>query len=58
MARKWTTVQHDINVTCQECGAELSADADGDTLNVEPCEKCLDAAREEAAKEARDEATP
>jgi len=32
----------EINAVCDKCGKDLKAEFVRDTLNVEPCEKCLE----------------
>ena len=47
------TIKHDMTVRCETCNAELPADFDTrhDTLTVTPCERCLEAARDEVREE-------
>ena len=45
-------IEANIDVRCAVCGADLDADFDGryQVLTVEPCETCLQAARDEEAE--------
>jgi len=40
-----------VDVTCDGCGRELEAKADGTNVYVQPCEVCVSAERKEAYDE-------
>ena len=40
----------DIDIECAECGNGLEADQRRGVIGVDPCETCMDKAREEARK--------
>lgn len=47
----------ECTVACEGCGERLHASWGHDQLDVQPCDKCLEEAREEGREEER-EATP
>ncbi len=46
-------VDIELTILCSWCGEDLQVDVDDDTINVEPCEDCLDAAKEDAVAQAK-----
>jgi len=51
MVDKETELTFQIKVVCETCGANLKADQWYDELRVEPCEGCLEDARDTVRSE-------
>lgn len=54
------TMEVELECECKECNTPLTFDVtlyrNRNIVKVEPCDKCLTAAREEGVKEGRDDA--
>ena len=48
-------VEHRITVACAQCGDLLECDGSTDTVDVEPCERCLQVSYDEGYKEGKEE---
>jgi len=44
-------VEHRVTVACATCGELLDCDGSTDSIEVEPCQKCLDEAYENGQKD-------
>jgi hypothetical protein len=49
------TIDIDLEFQCSECGNDLEITSNGDTIEIDPCENCLESKYDEGVEDGKEE---